>query len=128
MGFNMVQGHGKSVNHQPAEQEAAKSLNDISTVPLAIPIIVGPGLATTLVTMSVSASGWEDYLSGSVAIFICSMATLLVLRRMPYIKRKLGDNGLKVFNRLMGLIVGSLAAQMIIAKPYHYLMIWSRLY
>jgi len=36
------------------------------------------------------------------------------MQRMPFIKRKLGTNGLKVFNRLMGLVVGSLAAQMIL--------------
>lgn len=114
MGINMVQGHGKRVNHNPGEHEAAKQRNDISTVPLAIPIIVGPGLATTLITMSVAAEGWMDYVVGSIAILICSVASFLILRRMPYIRRKLGDNGLKVFNRLMGLIVGSLAAQMIL--------------
>ncbi len=114
MGFNMVQGFGKRVNHSPNEHEAAKQREDISTVPLAIPIIVGPGLATTLITMSVSASGWEDYVSGGVAILVTSISSLVILQRMPYIKKHLGDNGLKVFNRLMGLIVGSLAAQMII--------------
>jgi len=114
MGFNMVQGHGKKVNHSPKETEYAREQDDISTVPLAIPIIVGPGLATTLINMSSSAVEWEDYLSGILAILITSLASLLILRRMPFIKKHLGDNGLKVFNRLMGLIVGSLAAQMII--------------
>jgi multiple antibiotic resistance protein len=40
---------------------------------------------------------------------------LLILQRMPFIRHTLGDNGLKVFNRIMGLIVGSLAAQMILS-------------
>lgn len=115
MGFNMVQGHGKRVNHNPSEHAAAKSQEDISVVPLAIPIIVGPGLATTLISMSISAEGWQDYVSGAVAILVVSLASYLILRRMPFIKRRLGENGLKVFNRLMGLIVGSLAAQMILS-------------
>ncbi len=114
MGFNMVQGHGKKVNHSTKDQAAALTRNDISTVPLAIPIIVGPGLATTLITMSVAADGWTDYLTGTLAILVCAMASLIILRRMPFIRKRLGDNGLKVFNRLMGLIVGSLAAQMMI--------------
>lgn len=114
MGFNMVQGHGKSVNHTSKDQEAAQEREDISTVPLAIPIIVGPGLATTLLNMSVSASRWQDYVSVIVAILVCSLASLMILRRMPYINRRLGVNGLKVFNRLMGLVVGSLAVQMIL--------------
>lgn len=114
MGFNMVQGQGKSVNHTAKDQEAAQEREDISTVPLAIPIIVGPGLATTLINMSVSAKQWEDYVSVIAAIMLCSLASLIILRRMPYIQCKLGENGLKVFNRLMGLVVGSLAAQMIL--------------
>lgn len=114
MGYNMVQGHGKRVNHQPVEHEAAKKREDISLVPLAIPIVVGPGLATTLITMSVSINGWEDYLSGLIAIIISVSAALVILIRMPYIRKKLGENGLKVINRLMGLIVGSLAVQMIV--------------
>lgn len=114
MGFNMVQGHDKKVNHRPTEHAAAQQRNDISMVPLAIPIIVGPGLATTLITLSISNDGWESYVSVIVAILICAVANYIILRRMPYIKKRLGVNGLKVFNRLMGLIVGSLASQMLI--------------
>ncbi len=114
MGFNMVQGVGKKVNHTAADQRAAAERNDISTVPLAIPIIVGPGMATTLITMSVASAGWQGYVSAISAIVICCAASLVILRRMPFIKRTLGANGLKVMNRLMGLIVGSLAAQMIL--------------
>lgn len=115
MGLNMVQGHGKRVNHNAKDQEAAKEREDISIVPLAIPVAVGAGLTTTLITLSVARSSWHDYVSGISAIVICSIAYWLILRRMPFIKRSLGDNGLKVFNRLMGLIVGSLAAQMILS-------------
>ena len=114
MGFNMVQGHDKKVNHRASEQTAAQLRNDISMVPLAIPIIVGPGLATTLINMSISNTGWESYVSVISAIIICSIANYIILRRMPFIKKRLGVNGLKVFNRLMGLIVGSLAAQMLL--------------
>lgn len=118
MGFNMVQGHDKKVNHRQQEQVAAQLRNDISMVPLAIPIIVGPGLATTLINFSISNRGWESYVSVIAAIVICSVASYIILRRMPFIKRRLGVNGLKVFNRLMGLIVGSLAAQMLISGVF----------
>ena len=114
MGINMVQGHGKRVNHSSGEHTAAMERDDISVVPLAIPIMVGPGLATTLINLSINATGWIDYVSSLIAIIICSIASLIIMQRMPFIKRKLGTNGLKVFNRLMGLVVGSLAAQMIL--------------
>ncbi|GLB52679.1 membrane protein [Neptunitalea chrysea] len=115
MGINMVQGHGKKVNHSTKEQEAAGQREDISIVPLAIPVAVGPGLITTVLNMSVVAADWQHYLSGSVAIIICCVSSYFILGRMPYIKMRLGVNGLRVFNRIMGLVVGSLAAQMILA-------------
>ncbi len=111
MGLNMVQGHGKKVNHTAKDQMAAMDREDISVVPLAIPVMVGAGLLTTLINMSIEAEGWQDYLSGVIAIIICSISGLLILQRMPIIKKGLGVNGLKVFNRVMGLVVGSLAAQ-----------------
>lgn len=111
MGLNMVQGHGKKVNHTIKDQEAAMDRDDISVVPLAIPVLVGAGMLTTLINMSIEAQGWEDYLSGVIAIILCSIAALLILQNMQIIKKVLGLNGLKVFNRVMGLVVGSLAAQ-----------------
>jgi multiple antibiotic resistance protein len=120
MGLNMVQGHGKKVNHTDNDQKAALKRDDISVVPLAIPVMVGAGLATTLINLSIAAKTWQDYLSGTIAIIICSLAALLILRRMPFIRQTLGDNGLKVFNRIMGLIVGSLAAQMILSGMFSF--------
>lgn len=115
MAINMVQGHGKRVNHSQREAEAAQDRDDVSIVPVAIPVTVGAGLTTTLFTLSAEAEGWQDYAAGGLAIIICVLAYFIILQRMPYIKRKLGVNGLRIFNRLMGLIVGSLAAQMVVS-------------
>lgn len=118
MGLNMVQGYGKRTNHNAKEQEAALEREEISIVPLAIPVMVGAGLATTLINLSLAASQWQDYVSAIISIAICSLAALLILRNMPYIKSAIGENGLKVFNRIMGLVVGSLAAQMFLAGVF----------
>jgi multiple antibiotic resistance protein len=114
MGVNMVRGLDKKVNSSPKEQQAAMEQDDISVVPLAIPIIVGPGLATTLITMSIEAHVWHMYLSAFLAVGIVSTTNYIILANMRRIKKRLGVNGLKVFNRLLGLVVGSLAAQMIV--------------
>lgn len=114
MAFNMVQGNGKRVNHTSRDAEAAQDRDDISVVPLAIPVAVGAGLTTTLITLSVDAKTWLEYLSGVLAIVISSGSFFLILQRMPWIKKAMGLNGIRIFNRLMGLIVGALASQMII--------------
>lgn len=114
MGINMVQGYGKKVNSSPKEREAAMLKDDISIVPLAIPIIVGPGLATSLITSQIEAKDWMDYLVTIIAIIIVSYVNYLFLSNMNHVKQRLGINGIKVLNRLMGLVVGSLAIQMMV--------------
>lgn len=114
MGINMVQGHDKKLNSTTREREAAMTKDDISIVPLAIPIIIGPGLATSLITSRIEANDWSDYLVTITAILIVTFANYLLLANMNYVKMRLGLNGIKVLNRLMGLIVGSLAVQMIV--------------
>ena len=114
MGINMVQGHDKKVNSSQKEIDAAQDKEDISVVPLAIPIIIGPGLATTLITFQAESIGWIDYVISIIAIIIVVLANYFLLANMNYIKMRMGINGLKVLNRIMGLIVGSLAVQMIV--------------
>ena len=114
MGINMVQGHDKKVNSSRGEREAAMLKDDISIVPLAIPIIVGPGLATSLITSQIEAKDWMDYLVTVIAIIIVSYVNYLFLSNMIHVKQRLGVNGIKVLNRLMGLVVGSLAIQMMV--------------
>jgi len=81
---------------------------------LAIPIIVGPGLATSLITSQIEAKDWMDYAVTIIAIIIVTFSNYFLLSNMNYIKIRLGVNGIKVLNRLMGLVVGSLAVQMIL--------------
>jgi len=114
MGINMVQGGDKKVNSSSGEREAAILKEDISIVPLAIPIIIGPGLATSLITIQINALDWIDYVVTIIAIIIVTTLNYFLLANMNYVKKRLGINGIKVLNRLMGLVVGSLAVQMIV--------------
>jgi len=114
MGINMVQGHDKKLNASQRERDAAMDKDDISIVPLAIPIIIGPGLATSLITFQLEATTWVDYFVTIIAIVVVTIANYIVLANMNYIKVRLGLNGIKVLNRIMGLVVGSLAVQMIV--------------
>jgi multiple antibiotic resistance protein len=114
MGINMVQGYDKKLNSSSREREVAMNKEDISVVPLAIPIIIGPGLATALINLNIDSKDWEDYLYTLLAIIIVTIANYLVLANMNYVKNRLGINGIKVLNRIMGLVVGSLAIQMMV--------------
>lgn len=114
MGFNMVQGFEKKVNHSKQEDEAAHELDDISVVPLAIPIIVGPGLISRVITMSSNGVSTMNYTTACLAFLFVTALNYAILVNMHRIKASIGVNGLKIFNRIMGLVVGAMAIQMIV--------------
>lgn len=116
VGYHMLQGGEHSSIQHPREEDKRKSLNaelEVAITPLAMPILAGPG---TIATAMSFASG------GGVADFIVTVAAFFVLCVISYVffvsgerfVKYIGDNGIKVVTRLMGLILAVIGVQMLI--------------
>jgi multiple antibiotic resistance protein len=115
MSINMVQGaNQKSINHSQEEHKHNEMRQDIAVVPLAFPVLIGPGVIAALISLKASAKDFEMLLSLVIAVLICSLLNFLILRNMLYIQRALGENGMRIFGRVMGLLVAAIGAQMLI--------------
>lgn len=81
-------------------------------VPLAIPYVAGPSaMATSLLLMSGDPARWADWL---VAIFIAWLASALIIYFSSYFARFLGEKGLIAIERLMGMLLITVAVQMLL--------------
>ncbi|WP_456479854.1 MarC family protein [Nautilia sp.] len=108
--LQMVQGKEVAATNQTKEEhQAAMDRDDIAIIPLAIPILFGPGVITTIIVLSEKSKTLmqKAYLLG--AVFLASFITYLILRNASHISKILGVNGLKIVTRLMGLIIGAVA-------------------
>jgi multiple antibiotic resistance protein len=87
---------------------------DIAVVPLAMPLLAGPGaIATVVVLASRARHGWEALpIVGSV--WLTCLVTWLVLRGAMVIDRALGRTGRAILERVMGLILAAIAVQFVI--------------
>ncbi|MNZ69995.1 hypothetical protein D3C78_883130 [compost metagenome] len=85
---------------------------DVTIVPLTIPITVGPGTIGALLVMGVGQS-WEDKLLSMLAVAAACATVGITLYLSDRIERLLGEDGLQIVSRLMGLFVCALAAQII---------------
>ncbi|WP_412547705.1 MarC family protein [Pseudomonas sp. PDM15] len=94
---------------------------DVTIVPLTIPLTVGPGTIGALLVMGISQPEWDDKLSAIIAIAIASATVGLVLYLSDKVERLLGQQGLQILSRLMGLFVCALAAQIIFTGVRGYL-------
>ncbi len=95
---------------------------DVTIVPLTIPITVGPGTIGAMLVMGASHPGWDDRLLAVIGIAAASVTVGVVLYLSDGFERLLGDQGLQIVSRLMGLFVCALAAQIIFTGVKNYLL------
>ncbi|WP_263265042.1 MarC family protein [Pseudomonas sp. RIT-PI-S] len=95
---------------------------DVTIVPLTIPLTVGPGTIGALLVMGVSQPHWDDKLLAIAGIALAAFTVGAVLYMSNRIEALLGDQGLQIVSRLMGLFVCALAAQIIFTGVRGYLL------
>ena len=103
--LQMVSGRRSEIALDPDE--------DFAVVPLAIPMIVGPGTIGTLLVLGMEISGTrEKVVAGSAILLAVIVISLFLFLAMP-IARILGQKGLQMMMKLTGLILTAIAAQII---------------
>ncbi|REH46403.1 multiple antibiotic resistance protein [Tenacibaculum gallaicum] len=109
MGMDMLQARLGKV--KLSSSEVKTYVNDISVTPLAIPMICGPGALTNAIVMMEYAKSFEMKLALIIAAFLVIVATYLILYSSSKIIKILGQTGINVMMRLMGLIVMVIAVE-----------------
>jgi multiple antibiotic resistance protein len=107
----------------PEEQEEAQESTDISVFPLATPLIAGPGAIVTVVLYMSQASGNVGNIVAVLAsILIALIACYISMRLSTLLLRVLGETGVNVIGRVMGILLAALAIQFLlngISGYYH---------
>jgi multiple antibiotic resistance protein len=81
-------------------------------VPIATPMITGPGLMTTIMIYAKEA---ESTFLITAAIFVTWIGILLVLNLAPYLKKLIGDVGLTAMEQLMGMVLSMISMQLFVS-------------
>ncbi|WP_137887032.1 MarC family protein [Pseudomonas sp. 2FE] len=95
---------------------------DVTIVPLTIPLTVGPGTIGAMLVMGAGQPHWDDKLVAVLGIVLASLTVGVVLYLSDRFERLLGEQGLQIVSRLMGLFVCALAAQIIFTGVKNYLV------
>ena len=97
--------------HTDAEQAEGEAKNDIAVVPLAIPLLAGPGAISLAIVDAHQAANLPDKIMFSAGIIVVTIIVWLVLRLAEPIGKRLGTGGLNIATRVMGLILAAMAVQ-----------------
>jgi multiple antibiotic resistance protein len=109
MGMDMLQARLGKVKLK--ESEIKTYVDDISVTPLAIPMICGPGAMTNAIVMMEDADSIEKKIALILGAFVVILCTYLILYSASKIIKMLGQTGINVMMRLMGLIVMVIAVE-----------------
>jgi multiple antibiotic resistance protein len=107
----MFDARTSPARHTDAEQAEAEVKNDIAVVPLAIPLLAGPGAISLTIVDAHQVVSLTDKLVFSLGIVGVAAIVWVVLRLAEPIGQRLGTGGLNIATRVMGLILAAMAVQ-----------------
>jgi multiple antibiotic resistance protein len=109
MGMDMLQARLSQVKIK--DNEVKSYITDISITPLAIPMICGPGAITSAIVLMEDANTLPKQLALFISIFLIIMLTYVILYSSSKLIKLLGQTGINVMMRIMGLIVMVIAVE-----------------
>ncbi|MEE9274718.1 MAG: MarC family protein [bacterium] len=112
--LDMLRAQSVGVQTSPAEREAAIEKADIAITPIAIPMLAGPGAISASLVLSGKAASAGRLAALGAAIVLLTLTAYLCLRWSSALARLLGPIGIRVLQRLVGLLLAALAVQFIL--------------
>ncbi|MEZ0323199.1 MAG: MarC family protein [Hydrogenothermaceae bacterium] len=112
--INMIFGQPYKERASTEEISHLNQKENIAIVPLAIPLLSGPGAISTVITIASTERNILYHIFLILSIIIACFGVYLILRAAEDIDRFLGKIGINVLSRLMGIILMALAVQFII--------------
>ncbi|HWM87903.1 MAG TPA: MarC family protein, partial [Kofleriaceae bacterium] len=113
--IDMMQAQPARTRSTEEEQAESAAKDDVAIIPMAIPMLAGPGaIATVMVLMS--RADWQPLRTAAVfiAILISCVAAWLFMRSAVLAERFLNRTTLNVIGRVMGLLLAAIAVEFVI--------------
>ena len=111
IGLDMLQAKRSPTQESSDDTEDAASKDDAGIVPMGIPMLAGPGAITSVMVLVGQALDLREHLAIYAAILITCSICFLVLGSAARVAKAMGDTGIRILVRIMGLLLVALAVQ-----------------
>jgi len=113
LGLAMLHSRTSEMHHTAAEADEAQTKDAIGVVPMAIPIVAGPGALTTIIIQGSKFPSIADRIEMSLVGAGISALILGAFLASGMISRWLGTAGINIVTRIMGIILAAIGVGMI---------------
>lgn len=111
IGLDMLEAKRSATQESTTETEDAATKDDAGIVPMGIPMLAGPGAITSVMVLVGQAQDIRERLAIYTAILVTCAISFMVLGSAARVARALGDTGIRILVRIMGLLLVALAVQ-----------------
>jgi len=112
--IDMIEAKVPRSSSTPKETEEAEGKDEIGVTPIGIPLIAGPGAITSVMLLSSQTSNLMDQLILHFTIIITLIITFIILMLSKKISKVIGTTGIRIIQRIMGLVLLVISIQFII--------------
>ncbi len=96
------------------EQEEFITAHEIAYTPVGVPLITGPGAITGVMLLSAQTNSPYSFGTLIISILIVMISLLIIFIGGEKLSRKIGITGMRIIQRIMGLMLMVIAVQFVI--------------
>ena len=111
--MDMLHGN-RSTQEGVAEIAEGRAKDDVAVTPLAMPMLAGPGAISTVMVLSGQAHSTGQTIIVYASIALTLFISWITLRLAERLVKRMGQTGIRVMTRIMGLLLAAIAVQFVI--------------
>ena len=123
--FDMIESKRSRTKTTPKEEKEAEEKSEIAYTPLGIPLIAGPGSIASIMILSSESTNNNNIVSLIVALVLVLLITFLIFKISKSLSKRFGKLGLRILQRIMGLILMVISIEFILKGIKDSIQTWN---
>lgn len=111
--MDMLRGERRT-QESTAEIVEGQVKEDVALTPLAVPMLAGPGAISTVMVLAGQARSIGEHVVVYGSVLVTAVLSFVTLRLSDRLLVALGQTGIRVVTRIMGLLLAAVAVQFVI--------------
>ncbi len=112
--LDMVQARRSQQKETPVEKAEGIEKEDVGIMPLGVPMLAGPGAISTVMVLAGTSKTAVTTAGLYGAIALTAVVCYATLAAATRVERRLGQTGMRILTRLMGLVLCAIAVQFVV--------------
>ena len=121
LALDMMRARSGPVPQSPEEHQEGVAKSDVAITPLAVPLLAGPGAISTVALLGSNAKGMAQMGAIAGSIVATSFLSWIILANSIRLIRVIGQIGVSIVTRIMGLLLAGIGAQFILSGVKEFL-------